>query len=135
MTTKHPILDGADLKPAAENGLFDRRAFFKGGAALATAMTGYTIGNSAVAQQLADDPWSRGIGNQVKAYGTPSQYESGVARILSNPNNEPRTQHGRTPHHLINGTFTPNPLHFVISHTGNPDIDPSAHKLLIHGLV
>ena len=32
------------------------------------------------------------------------------------PQGEPRTQHGRTPHHLINGTFTPNGLHFVISH-------------------
>jgi len=135
VTKKHSILDREGLKPAAANGLFDRRAFFKGGAALATAMTGYTIGNSAAAQQLVDDPWSRGIGNRVQAYGTPSRFESGVARILSNPNAEPRTQHGRTPHHLINGTFTPNGLHFVISHTGNPDIDPSAHKLVIHGLV
>jgi len=56
-------------------------------------------------------------------------------RTLSNPRGEPRTQHGRTPHHLLNGTFTPNGLHFVISHSGNPDIDPSQHRLVIHGMV
>src|SRR5205823_5694950 len=47
----------------------------------------------------------------------------------------PRTQHTRTPHHLLTGTFTPNALHFVISHAGDPDIDPDKHRLLIHGLV
>ena len=135
MTKKHSILELEGLEPAAANGLFDRRAFFKGGATLAAAMTGYTVGNSAVAQQLVDDPWSRGIGSNVKAYGTPSRFESDVSRLLSNPNAEPRTQHGRTPHHLINGTFTPNGLHFAICHTANPDIDPSEHKLVIHGLV
>jgi sulfane dehydrogenase subunit SoxC len=71
----------------------------------------------------------------VQGYGTPSPFEKNVVRTLSNPQGEPRTQHGRTPHHLINGTLTPNGLHFVISHSGNPDIDPSQHRLVIHGLV
>jgi sulfane dehydrogenase subunit SoxC len=128
-----PVL--GDLTPAAANGLFDRRAFFRGGAALAAAMTGYTLSRSAAAQQLQDAPWSRVPGVPVNAYGTPSRFEADVARSLSNPNGEPRTQHGRTPHHLVNGTFTPNGLHFVISHTGNPDIDPDQHRLVIHGLV
>ena len=57
------------------------------------------------------------------------------ARTLSNPKGEPRTSHARTPHHLLNGTITPNGLHFVISHSGNPDIDPDKHRLVIHGLV
>jgi len=135
MSTRRSLFDGGDLQPAAANGLFDRRAFFKGGAALAAAITGYTLSPSAAAQQLSDPAWSRGPGVPVKAYGTPSRFEAGVARSLSNPNAEPRTQHGRTPHHLLNGTFTPNGLHFVISHSGNPDIDPSAHRLVIHGLV
>ena len=30
------------------------------------------------------------------------------------PEGEPRTQHARTPHHLLNGTITPNSLHFTI---------------------
>jgi sulfane dehydrogenase subunit SoxC len=124
-----------DLEIVARNGLLDRRAFFKGGAAFAAAMTGYTLSDSAAAQQLANDPWSAGAGNAITAYGVPAQFEKGVVRTLSNPRGEPRTQHGRTPHHLLNGTFTPNGLHFVISHSGNPDIDPDKHRLVIHGLV
>jgi len=56
-------------------------------------------------------------------------------RTLSNPKGETRTSHARTPHHLINGTFTPNGLHFTIVHSGTPDIDPDKHRLVIHGLV
>jgi sulfane dehydrogenase subunit SoxC len=35
----------------------------------------------------------------------------------------------------LNGTVTPNGLHFVILHSGVPDIDPDRHRLVIHGLV
>ena len=121
--------------PAAGNGLLDRRAFFKGGAAFAAAMTGYTLTESAAAQQLVDDPWSAAHGTPHGAYNTPSRFESGVAMTMTNPNAEPRAQQTRTPHHLLNGTFTPNGLHFVISRTGSPDIDPNRHRLVIHGLV
>ena len=41
----------------------------------------------------------------------------------------------RTPLQLLNGTITPNGLHFDRSHSGTPDIDPDQHRLLIHGLV
>ena len=44
-----------------------------------------------------------------------------VARTLTNPKKEPRTSNARTPHHLLNGTITPNGLHFVVSRTGFPD--------------
>jgi sulfane dehydrogenase subunit SoxC len=58
-----------------------------------------------------------------------------VVRALSNPNGEFRTAHARTPHQLLNGTITPNALHFSINHGGIPDIDPAQHKLVIHGMV
>jgi len=58
-----------------------------------------------------------------------------VVRTLSNPNNELRNSHARTPHHLLQGTVTPNSLFFNICHSGLPDIDPAQHKLVIHGLV
>jgi len=124
-----------DLEVVALNGLLHRRAFLTGGAALAAAMTGYTLGDTVAAQQLADDAWSTKPGIPIPEYGSPSSFEKGVSRTLSNPKGEPRTQHARTPHHLLNGTFTPNGLHFVISHSGAPDIDPSTHRLVIHGLV
>lgn len=119
---------------AAGNGLLDRRVFLTSSAALAAAMSGYTL-TDAAAQQLVDDPWSAKAGVPIPASGVPSPFEKDTVRTLTNPRGEPRTQHARTPHHLINGTFTPNPLHFVISHSGNPDIDPAQHKLVIHGLV
>ena len=119
----------------AGNGLLDRRAFLRSGAALAAAMTGYTLVDFAAAEPLADDPWSVEPGILVPTYGVPSRFEKNVARTLSNPKGEPRTQHARTPHHLINGTITPNGLHFVISHAGDADIDPDKHRLVIHGLV
>jgi sulfane dehydrogenase subunit SoxC len=122
-------------RAVAGNGLLHRRAFLKGGAAVAAAMTGYALGDSVAAQQLTDDPWSAAAGSLLTDYGVPSPFEKRVGRTLSNPKGEPRTSHARTPHHLLNGTITPNGLHFVISHSGNPDIDPDKHRLLIHGLV
>lgn len=124
-----------DLEVVAGNGLLHRRAFLAGGGALAAAFTGYRLSETAAAQGLTDEPSSRKAGVPVQEYGTPSPYEKHVVRTLSNPKGEPRTQHGRTPHHLIHGTITPNGLHFVISHSGNPDIDPARHRLVIHGLV
>ena len=50
--------DWKNLEPVAGNGLLHRRAFLRGGTALAAAMTGYTLVQSASAQQLTDDPWS-----------------------------------------------------------------------------
>src|SRR3989442_6588186 len=117
------------------NGRLDRCAFLRGGAPRAGAMTGATFVESRAAEPLADDPWSLVPGTTVPAYGVPSRFEKNVARTLSNPQGEPRTQHGRTPHHLLQGTITPNGLHFVISHAGDPDIDPDKHRLVIHGLV
>ena len=124
-----------DLVPAAANGLFDRRAFFKGGTALAAAMTGYTLSESARAQMLVDDPWSAGPGTPTGPYESPSRFESAAVRTMTNPNGEPRGQQSRTPHHLLDGTFTPNGLHMVISRSGSPGIDPEQHRLVIHGLV
>jgi sulfane dehydrogenase subunit SoxC len=124
-----------DLEVVAGNGLLHRRAFLRGGAAFAAAMTGYALSDSVAAQQLADDAWSTRPGVRIPGYGVPSSFEKSVSRTLSNPTGEPRTQHARTPHHLLNGTFTPNGLHFVISHSGAPDVDPAKHRLVIHGLV
>jgi sulfane dehydrogenase subunit SoxC len=124
-----------DVQAAAGNGLFDRRAFLRGGAAFAAAITSYSMAKSASAEPLADDPWSKVPGTLSPPYEKRSRYEEKVVRTLSNPTGEPRTQHARTPHHLLNGTFTPNGFHFTIIHGGTPDIDPEKHRLVIHGLV
>ena len=126
---------GRTLEAAAGNGLMDRRVLLGRGMAIAGAM-GAGIGQaSAGAEPLADDPWSLEVGEPMPVYQTPSKFEARVARTLSNPNFEPRNSHARTPHHLLDGTTTPNGLHFAINHGGVPDIDPDKHRLVIHGLV
>jgi sulfane dehydrogenase subunit SoxC len=124
-----------ELEVVAGNGLLDRRAFLRGSAVFAAAMTGYAVAKPAAAEPLSEDLWSKVPGAISPPYERPSHYEDKVVRSLSNPNGEPRTQHARTPHHLLNGTFTPNGLHFTIVHAGTPDIDPEKHRLVIHGLV
>src|SRR5467141_3826254 len=125
----------AGLEVVAGNGLLDRRAFLRSGAAFAAAVTGYTLARSAGAAPLTDDPWSLEPGAISPSYEQRSRFEGKVVRTLSNPKGETRTSHARTPHHLINGSFTPNRLHFTIVHSGTPDIDPDKHRLVIHGLV
>jgi len=131
--------DGAPppFERVAGNGLLDRRALLGRGIVLAGAMgTGATASiTGAAAEPLQNDPWSLEMGSVVPAYQVPSRFEKDVIRTRSNPNNEFRNSHARTPHHLLEGTITPNGLFFTISHSGLPDIDPAQHKLVVHGLV
>src|SRR3954454_6955412 len=125
------------LEVVAGNGLINRRALLGRGIALAGATTagaGATF-TSAGAEPLPVDPWSLTIGATIPAYETPAKYEKHVVRTLTNPKNEPRNSQARTPHHLLNGTITPNGLHFVVARGAFPDIDPDKHRLVIHGLV
>ncbi|HET9248290.1 MAG TPA: molybdopterin-dependent oxidoreductase, partial [Xanthobacteraceae bacterium] len=125
------------LEPVAGNGLLDRRALLGRGIMFAGATTSGVgaLLTGAAAEPLKDDPWSLEMGSVVPAYQVPSRFEKDVVRTRSNPNNEFRNSHARTPHHLLQGTVTPNGLFFSISHSGLPDIDPAQHKLVIHGLV
>jgi sulfane dehydrogenase subunit SoxC len=119
----------------AGNGLLHRRAFLRGGSAFAAAVTGYALARTAQAAPLADAPWSREMGTVMPPVQVPSRFEKQVVRTLSNPNNELRNSHARTPHQMLQGTITPASLHFTINHSGVPDIDPAQHKLVIHGMV
>jgi sulfane dehydrogenase subunit SoxC len=124
------------FEPVAGNGLLDRRALLGRGIIFAgAAATGAGTSLSAAAEPLKDDPWSLVMGAVSPPRQEPSRFEKNVVRTLSNPNNEFRNSHGRTPHHLINGTVTPAALHFSICHSGLPDIDPEKHRLVVHGMV
>src|SRR4029453_13706438 len=107
-TGRPPAPTPIETEVVAGNGLLHRRIFLQSGAAMAAAFTGYALSDTAAAQQLADDPWSRARGIPIPEYATPSSFEKGGVRTLTNPKGQPRTQHARTPHHLLNGTFTPN---------------------------
>src|SRR5262249_53439998 len=118
-------------EPVAGNGLLDRRIFLAGGAALAAGIAGTTT----QAEPLPVAPWSKVPGAGFAPYGQPSHFESKVGRISASAPGPTGPGASRTPLHLLDGMITPNGLHFERSHAGVPDIDPDAHKLLIHGMV
>src|SRR3954451_478082 len=130
------------IEAVAGNGLLNRRALLGGGGVLAGAMGTAPFGSRTGAAPeapangpLSDPPWSLEPGATIEPYQRPSRFEKDVVRTLNNPNGLPGVQGARTPHHLMNGSITPNGLHFVVSHSGAPDIDPDKHRLVIHGLV
>jgi len=113
MSNRKSRNDGAQSpQPVAGNGLLDRRALLGRGVMLAGAMTAGVSSSltSAAAEPLEVGPWSLGPGVPIPPYGQPSKFEQKVVRILSNPKLEPRGSAARTPHHLLNGTITPNGL-------------------------
>jgi sulfane dehydrogenase subunit SoxC len=132
----------SSIEAVAGNGLLNRRALLGRGVVFAGAMSAAPLGSlsGAAAEPLADapltdPPWSLEPGATIEPYQRPSRFEKNVVRTLNNPNGQPGAQGARTPHHLVNGTITPNGLHFVVSYGGAPDIDPDKHRLVIHGLV
>src|SRR5262245_35282744 len=118
MTTRKRRTDASPLiEQVAGNGLLDRRALLGRGIMFAGAM-GTGAGTSltgAAAEPLKNDPWSLEMGTVVPSYQVPSRFEKDVIRTRSNPDNEFRNSHARTPHHLLQGTVTPNGLFFTIS--------------------
>src|SRR5258708_2166000 len=120
----------------AGNGLLHRRALLRRGLAFAGALgTGAGFSTGAAAEPLTEPDWRLVPGDAMPPYQVPSSFEKSVVRLIDNPNSQPVISHARTPHHLLNGIITPNGLHFNVNHGGVPAIDPSQHKLLIHGLV
>jgi sulfane dehydrogenase subunit SoxC len=130
---KHPT-NSNPTEDVAGNGLLHRRALITTG----TVLIGSGLGlgaTGAAAGPLIDQPWDLQVGADTPPYQGPSKRAAHIVRTLSNPKFEPRSSIARTPHHLLEGSTTPNGLHFTINHTGIPDIDPAKHRLLIHGLV
>ncbi len=128
-------INSADIEQIGGNGLLHRRALLGKGLVFAGAASIGADATGAAAEPLKDAEWSTHQGKTIGPKGGLSKYEDLTVRVLSNPKGEPRTQHARTPHHLLNGTITPSHLHFTILHNGIPDIDPEQHKMVIHGMV
>jgi sulfane dehydrogenase subunit SoxC len=120
--------------PAAGNGILSRRVFLEGAFGAGAAAAGVS---GVLAEPLPVQPWMKAPGADFAPYGQPSRFEDKVVRAIPAPPN-PATQGigaARTPLHLLDGMITPSGLHFERSHSGIPDIDPAAHRLVIHGLV
>ena len=124
----------------AGNGLLDRRLFLKKGlqfGAISTlaSSTALASTNSETNFEPANPPWMHEPGKPFSIYGKPSEFEDDVVRFPTQNEMVPGNGVSWTPLHLMEGTITPNGLHYERHHNGVPQIDPKKHRLLIHGLV
>jgi sulfane dehydrogenase subunit SoxC len=116
----------------AGNGLLDRRTMlFSAGIASA----GLTIAQAAESIGADAPEWMKMPGRTFSTYGMPAKSQEKVQRVFTPSAARPGTGTSRTPLHLMEGTITPNGLHFERHHNGIPDIDPNRHELVIHGMV
>ena len=112
-----------------------RRVFLRGVVSAATALA---LPAGAPAAPLTVAPSARLLGKPVAStpYGQPARFEANIVRRQSpglTRTNE--SSIAFTPLQNLFGTITPNGLHFERDHAGLPDIDPTQHRLLVHGLV
>lgn len=139
MTSKKP--DDHLLKPlavtssnekvtaeGAANGVFSRRQFMAGLAGSAAA----TLSSATVADGL--DSW-RTPGSGFSNYGVTQRDESSAIRWISEGRANAFDGVSWTPLHSLEGSITPNGLHFERHHNGVPTIDPTSWEMSVHGLV
>lgn len=122
---------GQTLTPARTADLStnqNRRRFIVGGAAVASA--------GIVPASLAKTPesWMK-PGDGFSNYGQPRDDRSSPIRWMSENPAVPGEGVSWTPLHEMEGTLTPNGLHFERHHNGIPTIDPATWELTVHGLV
>jgi sulfane dehydrogenase subunit SoxC len=124
-------------QPVAGNGLLHRRLFLAGGAAVVGAGSlGLLTARPARAQSPPGLPeWMRAPGAGMSGYGRRSRFEEHVQRYVGSAPGTTGSGSSRTPLEQLEGTITPNALHFERHHSGIPEIDPDQHRLLLHGLV
>ncbi len=120
----------------SEKNLLPRRALIRAGlvsAGIAGAMPALAQTSESIGTNAPE--WMKNPGRTFSPYGMPSKWQDKVQRVVAPLPGRPGTGSSRTPLQLLEGTITPNGLHFERHHNGVPDIDPSRHELLIHGLV
>jgi sulfane dehydrogenase subunit SoxC len=116
--------------------LIDRRALLRAGViAAGIAGMGADIAQSADVIGADSPEWMKTPGHSFSTYGVPSKWQENVKRAFTIAPGRPGTGSSRTPLELLDGTITPSGLHFERHHNGVPDIDPSRHQLMIHGMV
>ncbi len=119
--------------PIAGGGLLDRRLFLQKSAMLSFAVL--TADTALAAGDEERQPWMKKPGKPFSNYGVPSAHERETIRWTMGNSMAPGNGVSWTPLHQMEGTITPNGLHFERHHNGVPEIDPAQHQLLIHGLV
>ena len=151
---------GDEIKRAqvAGNGLLDRRLFLAGGLLVgsATVLPGVArtddvsteaainyeppaldpnSGSQSISAYLPESMRKPGV--VFRGYGKPADAENSVQRIVLQPYGDlaPGAGVAATPLQSLEGSITPNGLHFERSHNGRPILNPDEHEFVIHGLV
>jgi sulfane dehydrogenase subunit SoxC len=120
-----------------------RRGFLKKSAALAgLALGAPASANAQVPAAHADMPSTdpKELAKELIAYGERSHFVKSVRVPVAermSPDMFGLTFHVLTPLQDSVGIITPSSLHYVATHRGSfvPDIDPSEHKFMLHGMV
>ncbi len=135
---RHPRQAQAPSDPGARHTMLNRRRLLTHGLTLlgVGSLAASAVPPAQGAAPPETPPWMQVPGAPFRAYGMPATYESTVIR--TNIQSRPGTTGSgasRTPLEALEGMLTPSGLHFERHHSGVPDIDPTQHRLLIHGLV
>ncbi len=135
MSDKHRDDVYQNLDQVAGNGLLNRRHLLGLGLAGAASLAAQPL-LAAEAPTIVTPSWSKVPGRDLSGYGYPSTFAQGLQRLTGAPNPLlPGGGASRSPLHLMQGSITPNGLHFERHHAGIPEVDPAQHRLVIHGLV
>ena len=153
---KKPVSDNlreviGRVQPAPENHLSPellekarkaRRSFMGKALAMGAGAASAVVGGKALAAPEGEDAilklpeHTTGLGQPVAArgYGMPSKWESNLQRRESpGLTRVSQASVSFTPLQGLFGIITPSGLHFERHHQGWWDIDPSGHRLMIHG--
>lgn len=131
--------DGRERAADLDRRGFLRTAGFAGTGVLASTLAGQAAPPSAPDQAITEVPdWSRvpGDGVAVRPYGKPSSHEKHVIRRDVQWLTASRESSvSFTPLHELDGIITPSGLCFERHHSGIAEVDPTKHRLMVHGLV
>src|SRR5262245_58888539 len=117
-----------------------RRRFLRKGAMIAgSALAGAATAPAVARAQLSIPPTAQKLGRPIPptSYGVPSPFEARVVRRRTDVfvNRQHWSDWSMTPLQDQHGIVTPNGLIFERHHAGIPDIEPAAHRLVVHGMV
>ncbi|MFN2200839.1 MAG: molybdopterin-dependent oxidoreductase, partial [Caldilineaceae bacterium] len=127
--------DSKKLRPSGSPGgpdALSRRQLLTGAAAVA-GVAALGASGVALAQEEPLQAGPRVMGAGADDLGERSAHEQlSRAAIAEYPNGMLASL---TPLGDLEGTITPSDLHYEVHHHGVPEIDPSEHRLLVHGMV
>lgn len=141
--SQDPDRPNASLTPrSGKDAPLGRRALLKSGAALAALAGGALVPSKGSAQGASNLPpnvpeWMKEQGEPILSppYGQPSEYEKHVVRRYREVRATNTAATTFAPLQDLYGIITPNGLCFERHHGGVPKINPSEHRLVIHGMV